>query len=97
MARYTAEESKSMEYQGAETFRIEKDGGKAQVVFLYTDENSVDGWSCHRLLVQTTTPTLLTAREARRTMSTSARLAKLVSRFLLVCSFSCSISQPVRL
>lgn len=49
MARYTAEESKSMEYQGAETFRIEKDGGKAQVVFLYTDETSVDGWSCHRL------------------------------------------------
>lgn len=49
MARYTAEESKSMEYQGAETFRIEKDGGKAQVVFLYTDEKSVDGWSCHRL------------------------------------------------
>lgn len=49
MARYTAEESKSMEYQGAETFRIENDGGKAQVVFLYTDEKSVDGWSCHRL------------------------------------------------
>ena len=49
MARYTAEESKSMEYQGAETFRIEKDGGRAQVVFLYTDEASVDGWSCHRL------------------------------------------------
>lgn len=49
MARYTAEESKSMEYQGAETFRIDKDGGKAQVVFLYTDEKSVDGWSCHRL------------------------------------------------
>lgn len=49
MARYTADDSKSMEYQGAETFRIEKDGGKAQVVFLYTDEHSVDGWSCHRL------------------------------------------------
>lgn len=49
MARYTAEESKSMEYQGAETFRIEKDGGKAQVVFLYTDEQSIDGWAVHRL------------------------------------------------
>ena len=49
MARYTAEESKAMEYQGADTFRIEKDGGRAQVVFLYTDEASVDGWSCHRL------------------------------------------------
>ena len=49
MARYTAEESKAMEYQGADTFRIEKDGGRAQVVFLYTDESSVDGWSCHRL------------------------------------------------
>lgn len=49
MARYTAEESKAMEYQGADTFRIEKDGGRAQVVFLYTNEASVDGWSCHRL------------------------------------------------
>lgn len=49
MARYTAEESKAMEYQGADTFRIEKDGGRAQVVFLYTDESSIDGWSCHRL------------------------------------------------
>lgn len=49
MARYSAEESKSMEYQGADTFRIEKDGGRAQVVFLYTDEKSIDGWSCHRL------------------------------------------------
>lgn len=49
MARYTAEESKSMEYQGADTFRIEQDGGRAQVVFLYTDEKSIDGWSCHRL------------------------------------------------
>ena len=49
MARYTAEESKSMEYQGAETFRIEQDGGRKQVVFLYTDEASVDGWAVHRL------------------------------------------------
>lgn len=49
MARYTAEESKTMEYQGAETFRIEKDGGRAQIVFLYTDEKSVDGWAVHRL------------------------------------------------
>lgn len=49
MARYTAEESKAMEYQGAETFRIEKDGGRAQVVFLYTDESSIDGWAVHRL------------------------------------------------
>lgn len=49
MGRYTAEESKAMEYQGADTFRIEKDGGRAQVVFLYTDESSVDGWSCHRM------------------------------------------------
>lgn len=49
MARYSAEDSKAMEYQGADTFRIEKDGGRAQVVFLYTDESSVDGWSVHRL------------------------------------------------
>ena len=49
MARYTAEESKAMEYQGAETFRIEKDGGRAQVVFLYTDAASIDGWAVHRL------------------------------------------------
>lgn len=49
MARYTAEESKTMEYQGADTFRIEKPGGRAQVVFLYTDEASVDGWAVHRL------------------------------------------------
>ena len=49
MARYTAEEAKTMEYQGADTFRIEKDGGRAKVVFLYTDEKSIDGWACHRL------------------------------------------------
>lgn len=49
MGRYTAEESKAMEYQGAETFRIEQDGGRKQVVLLYTDESSVDGWAVHRL------------------------------------------------
>lgn len=49
MARYTAEQSKAMEYQGADTFRIEKDGGRAQIVFLYTDEASIDGWAVHRL------------------------------------------------
>lgn len=49
MARYSAEEAKQMEYQGADTFRIEQDGGRKQVVFLYTDEKSVDGWAHHRL------------------------------------------------
>lgn len=49
MARYTAEDSKSMEYQGTDTFRIEKDGGRAQVVFLYEGPETVDGWSVHRL------------------------------------------------
>ena len=50
MGAYSANEAKSYEFQGADTFRIEKSGDRAQVVFLYTDKNSIDGYACHRLM-----------------------------------------------
>lgn len=48
MGRYNANEAKTMEYQGADVFRLQP-GARSKVVFLYTDENSIDGWACHRL------------------------------------------------
>lgn len=48
MGRYNANEAKTMEYQGADTFRLQP-GAHSKVVFLYTDETSIDGWACHRL------------------------------------------------
>lgn len=48
MGRYNATEAKTMEYQGADTFRLQP-GARSKVVFLYTDEQSIDGWACHRL------------------------------------------------
>lgn len=49
MGVYKASDAKSYEYQGADTFRMEKPGDRAQVVFLYTDKDSIDGYGCHRL------------------------------------------------
>lgn len=49
MGSYRAEDAKSYEYQGADTFRLTKPGERAQVVFLYSDEASIDGFACHRL------------------------------------------------
>ena len=49
MGVYKASEAKQHEFQGADTFRIEKSGDRAQVVFLYTDKDSIDGYTCHRL------------------------------------------------
>ena len=48
MGRYNANEAKTMEYQGADVFRLQP-GVRSKVVFLYTDESSIDGWACHRL------------------------------------------------
>lgn len=49
MGIYKASEAKQHEFQGADTFRLEKSGDRAQVVFLYTDKDSIDGYTCHRL------------------------------------------------
>ena len=49
MGVYKASEARQHEFQGADTFRIEKSGDRAQVVFLYTDKDSIDGYTCHRL------------------------------------------------
>lgn len=49
MGVYKASEAKQHEYQGVDTFRLEKSGDRAQVVFLYTDKDSIDGYTCHRL------------------------------------------------
>lgn len=49
MGIYKASEARQHEFQGADTFRLEKSGDRAQVVFLYTDKDSIDGYTCHRL------------------------------------------------
>lgn len=49
MGMYKASEAKQHEFQSADTFRLEKSGDRAQVVFLYTDESSIDGYTCHRI------------------------------------------------
>lgn len=49
MGIYKASEARQHEFQGADTFRLGKSGDRAQVVFLYTDKDSIDGYTCHRL------------------------------------------------
>lgn len=48
MAKYTAESAVSFESSGGDSFRLQKDGDKARVVFLYAGPESIDGWACHR-------------------------------------------------
>lgn len=48
MAKYTAESANSYESSGGDSFRLQKDGDKARVVFLYAGPDSIDGWACHR-------------------------------------------------
>lgn len=48
MARYSATEQSAYESGGSTGFRLEKDGSKARVIFLYEGPESIDGWACHR-------------------------------------------------
>lgn len=48
MARYNANAAKAYESSGGNSFRLQKDGDKARVVFLYSNPESIDGWACHR-------------------------------------------------
>lgn len=48
MAKYEASQVGSFESTRGNTFRLEKDGDKIRVVFLYADPHSIDGWACHR-------------------------------------------------
>lgn len=53
MARYTAQEQSAYESSGVQGFRLEKDGDRARVVFLYAGPESIDGWACHRFQIGT--------------------------------------------
>ena len=48
MGKYQAEQSGNFESSRGNSFRLEKDGDKVRVVFLYSDPHSIDGWACHR-------------------------------------------------
>ena len=51
MAKYSASEQSAYESVGGNGFRLEKDGEKARVIFLYEGPESIDGWSCHRFQI----------------------------------------------
>ena len=48
MARYNATTAKAYESTGGSSFRIQNDGEKVRVVFLYDGPDSIDGWAVHR-------------------------------------------------